>query len=115
VVKIPSEIISLRPHVILKCTISIAPGVNYTTQWRGPGDTGAIDPVTNTDRYVITNGRVRLPDGSEMPGTMLTIRRLSYQDAGLYTCSVRSLAAPNEEIPSSSMVSATIDLQLDGE
>jgi hypothetical protein len=115
VVKIPSEAIPLTPRVILSCALSIAPGVNYTTQWRGPGDTGAIDPVTNTDRYAITNDRVRSPDGSESPGTTLAIRRLSYEDAGLYTCSGRSLAASNEEVPSSPMVSATIDLQLDGE
>ena len=113
VLKIPSETFSLRPRAILSCALSIAPGVRYTTQWSGPA--GIIDPNTNTDCYVITEGVLRLTNGSDFPGTTLAIRKLSYQDAGVYTCSGRSLAASNEEVPSSSWVSAEIDLQLDSE
>lgn len=114
-VKIPSETLTLRPRVILSCVVSITPGVDYTTQWTGPGDVGIIDPVTNAEKYTIT-GIVRLQNSSDLPGTTLAIRRLSYRDAGLYTCSGRSTATSNEEVPStSSMVSATIDLQLNSE
>ena len=113
--KIPSETFSLKPRIILSCALSIAPGVRYRTQWSGPGDAGIIDPITNTDSCVITEGILRLMNGSDFPGTTLAIRKLSYQDAGVYTCSGRSLAATNEEVPSSSWVSAEIDLQLDSE
>ena len=116
-VEIPSERLALRTRVILSCVVSTTPGVDYTTQWTGPGDVGIIDPVTNADKYNVTEGNIPIPNGSTLPGTTLTIRRLSYRDAGLYTCSGRSTAtSTNEEVPStSSMVSATIDLQLNSE
>ena len=113
VVKIPSENFPLRPRLFLSCALSIAPGVNYATQWSGPDDTGMIDPATNVDHYAITEGNVHLMNGSDFPGTTLAIHKLSYQDAGVYICSVRSLAGSNEEVPS--WVSARIDLQLDSE
>lgn len=116
-VEIPSERLALRPRVILSCVISTTPGVDYTTQWTGPGDVGIIDPITNAaDKYDVTEGNVPIQNGSMVPGTTLAIRRLSYRDAGLYTCSGRNTATSNEEVPStSSMVSATIDLQLNSE
>lgn len=113
VVKIPSETLALRPRVRLSCALSIALGVDYTTQWSGPGDAGIINPNTTADQYAITEDPLPLMDGSEVPGTTLTIRKLSYQDAGVYICSVRSLAVSNEEAPS--LVSAEIDLQLESE
>ena len=109
----PSETFPLRPRLILSCALSIAPGVNYETQWSGPEDAEIIiDPATNVDHYAITEDTVRLMNGSVFPGTKLAILKLSYQDAGVYTCSGRSLAGSNE-IPS--WVSATINLQLDSE
>ena len=117
-VEIPSERLALRPRVILSCVVSTTPGLDYTTQWMGPGDVGIIDPITNAaDKYNVTEGNVPIQNGSMLPGTTLTIRRLSYRDAGLYTCSGRSTTtSSNEEVPStSSMVSATIDLQLNSE
>ena len=113
VVKIPSETFPLRPRAVLHCALSIAPGVNYATQWSGPDDAGIIDPATNVAHYAITKGNILLLNGSESPGTTLTIHKLSYQDAGVYICSGRSLAGSNEEVPS--WVSAKIDLQLDSE
>ncbi len=108
-VKIPSEMYALRPRAVLHCALSLAPGVSYTIQWIGPGDVGIIDPTTN-DHYNITESTLQLRNGSELPGTTLSIHKLSYQDAGVYTCSGRRL-----EESASSWVSATIDLQLDRE
>ena len=109
VVKIPSETYTLRPHVILPCALSLAPGVNYATQWKGPGHIG----LTTNDYYTIAEEAVRLTNGSELPGTKLIMHKLSYQDAGVYTCYGRRLEDPNNPAPS--WESAEIDLQLDRE
>ena len=111
-VKIPSETRALTPQVTLQCVLS--PGTfNYVTQWTGPGDVGIIDPGISADRYTITDDTIEFVNGSQEFLTTLIICQLSYQSAGVYTCSGRNMIIESDEAPS--WVSATIDLQLDRE
>ena len=116
-VVIPSESYSLSSTVMLRCALTLSPGVDYEIQWRGPGDIGIINPATS-DRYtiILTTYESQNDNDSDWSGTKLTIHNLSYQDAGLYTCSgrIRQVESNATEL-ASSWVSATINLQLDCE
>lgn len=98
---------------MLRCALTLSPGVDYETQWRGPGDVGTINPATS-DRYtiVVTTYESQDDNDPDWSGTKLTIHKLSYQDAGLYTCRGRIRQVESNAELTFSWVSATIDLQL---
>ena len=106
-VVIPSLLSNLMPGVPLICGLNpdtLEPNVNYTTRWIVPG--GEI--ITSTQgRFVFSESRVSLSTGL-LPGTILVVTGLSYQDAGTYTCEGRSTA------PGASLLwaSASFELQL---
>ena len=109
---IPSESHPLNSTATLHCVLSLSPDISHETRWIGPGDVGLIDPTTS-DRYTITNTTFELQNGPpHWSKTKLTIHKLSYQDAGVYTCTGRTPVESNELV--SSWMSATIGLQLDG-
>ena len=59
--------------------------------------------TSSRDRFVLNEGTRLVPD------TMLVVARLSYQDAGVYTCEGRSTNQSDEISP---WESATFELQL---
>ena len=83
---------------------TLTPNVNYTTRWRLPG--GEIVNST-TGCFVLTEGAVFI-GGRSVPGTVLLVLQISYQDAGMYTCEGRS-TAPGA---SAQWAAASFELQL---
>ena len=112
-VVIPSELHPLNSVATLRCVLTLSPGVDYESQWTGPGDVGVINPAMS-DRYTVfhTTYESQNEADPDWSGTKLLIHKLSYQDAGLYTCSGRRRV---ESKLASSWVAATINLQLDRE
>ena len=106
-VVIPSRAIILIAGIPLTCGLkpdTLEPNVNYTTRWMLPN--GQI--ITSSQgRFVFSESRVSL-NNEPLPGTILVVTGLSYQDAGTYTCEGRSTA------PGASTVwaSASFELQL---
>ena len=95
------------PSIPLVCGLNpdtLEPNVDYTTRWILPD--GQI-VTSNQGRFVFMEGRVSV-NNEPLPGTILVVTGLSYQDAGTYTCEGRSTA------PGASTVwaSASFELQL---
>ena len=90
-VVIPSRTNILMPGIPLICGLSpdtLEPNVNYTTRWILPNG----QTITSSQgRFVLSENRVSLNNGT-LPGTILVVTRLSFQDAGTYTCEGRSTA-----------------------
>ena len=107
-VAIPSQTNILTPGIPLVCGLNpdtLEPNVNYTTRWIVPG--GQI--ITSTQgRFVFHEDRVSL-NNALLPGTVLVVTGLSFQDAGNYTCEARSNAFPGA---SPLWASASFELQL---
>ena len=61
------------------------------------------------ERFRVTQGGVATQAGVRI-ATLLFIRNITYQDAGNYTCEVRSSSAPAQ----SPWLLATVELQLEG-
>ena len=106
-VVIPSLLSNLMTGVPLICGLNpdtLEPNVNYTTRWIVPG--GEI--ITSTQgRFVFSENRVSLST-ELLPGTILVVTGLSYQDAGTYTCEGRSTAPGASPL----WASASFELQL---
>ena len=103
-------LLELMPGLPLVCSLepeTLTPGVNYTTRWILPG--GEIITST-TGRFVFSESLVSI-NNRNVPGTVLVLMLMSYQDAGMYTCEGRSTA------PGASAIWATdsFDLQLNCE
>ena len=95
------------PGIPLICGLNpdtLEPNVNYTTRWIVPD--GQII-TSNQGRFVFSESRVFFSTGT-LPGTILVVTSLSYQDAGTYSCEGRS-AAPGA---STLWASASLELQL---
>ena len=100
----------LMPGFPLVCSLepdTLTPGVNYTTRWILPG--GEIINSTK-GRFVFTEGPVSV-SGRNVPGTVLVVTELSYQDAGMYTCEGRS----TDPGASAQWATASFELQLNCE
>ena len=81
---------------------------NYTSSWTLPSREMITFGLPHSDtRFVVQQGPAQFQDLGFLPATLLIIQRLSYNDAGMYTCSVR-----NSSELSSPPVTATIELQL---
>ena len=88
---VPSMTNTLMPGLRLVCGLepeTLTPGVNYTTRWILPQ--GEIINST-TGCFVLTEDPVTI-SGRNVPGTVLVVLQISYQDAGMYTCEGRSTA-----------------------
>ena len=86
---------------------TLDPDVNYTTQWIVPG--GQI--INSTEgQFIFTESMVSIYSRA-LPGTILIVTKMSYQDAGMYICEGRS-TAPGA---STQWASASIELRLNGE
>lgn len=110
VIKIPSESHPLRSLAPLICGIeptSLMPQLNYTSQWITPA--GEIVNFTNNN-FAFIEGEIRVNATKTYPATILWVKRLTYKDAGVYTCQVRSTTA--SENSRSPWVSVNIELQL---
>ena len=107
VVKIPSVSIRLTTRVPLVCGLEPTSLVqdNYTSRWITPR--GEI-VTSSRGRFVLTEGTVTVNFTILVTGTMLDVARLSYQDAGVYTCEGR-ITNSDESSP---WISATFELQL---
>ena len=82
------------PNALLTCALtpmSLTPQ-NYTSRWTTPGSMviSSTNPPSRGSRYVISNGRVTIQNGTQFPITLLGIASLSYQDAGEYTCEAQT-------------------------
>ena len=86
---------------------TLSTGVNYTTRWVLPG--GEIVNTTR-GRFVLTENIVSIGDRN-LPGTVLVVTEIAYQDAGMYTCEGRS-TAPGASIQ---WAAASFELQLNCE
>ena len=60
------------------------------------------------ERFRVSQGAVNTPQGDRQ-STLLLVLNLSYQDAGNYTCEVRSSVSTQ-----SPWLSASVELQLEG-
>ena len=106
-VVIPSRANILIAGIPLTCGLkpdTLEPNVNYTTQWILP-DGQTI--TSNQGRFVFSESRVSFST-EILPGTILVVVGLSYQDAGTYMCEGRST------VPGASTLwaSASFELQL---
>ena len=83
--------------------------VNYTSSWTLPSrETITFGLPNSNTRFTVQQGPAQFLDVSgQLPATLLAIQRLSYLDAGMYTCSVR-----NSSEVSSPPVTAVIELRL---
>ena len=106
-VVIPSQIHALMPGIPLICGLNpdtLEPSVNYTTRWILPN--GQI--ITSSQgRFTFSESRISLST-RKLPGTILVVTSLSYQDAGTYTCEGRSTAPGASPL----WASASFELQL---
>ncbi len=107
---VPSLTNTLMPGVPLSCVLepdTLQPTVNYTTRWILPGG----EMISSTGgRFIIAESMVVI-NVRQLPGTILVVTQLSYQDAGTYTCEGRS-TAPGASIQ---WASASFELQLNCE
>ena len=106
-VVIPSRTHALMPGIPLVCGLNpdtLEPNVNYTTRWMLPD--GQIITFSQ-GRFVFSESRVSL-NNEPLPGTILVVNGLSYQDAGTYTCEGRSTAPGASPL----WASASFELQL---
>ena len=107
-VVIPSQTNILMAGIPLICGLNpdtLEPNVNYTTRWILP-DGQTI--TSNQGRFVFSESRVSLNITGLLPGTILVVTRLSYRDAGTYTCEGRSTAPGASTL----WASASFELQL---
>ena len=95
------------PGLPLICGLEPDTLVNYTTRWLLPR--GEIIS-SNEGRFVFTESNVSI-DNRPLPGTVLVITHMSYQDTGTYTCQGIS-TAPGA---STQWASASFELQLNCE
>ena len=82
--------LDLMPGLPLLCGLesdTLPPDFNYTTRWRLPGR--EIINSTRPERFVLSENLVSI-GGRSIPGTVLVVLQISYQDAGMYTCEGRS-------------------------
>ncbi len=90
-IMVPSLTNILMPGVPLSCGLepdTLERNVNYTTRWILPGQ----EIVDSTGgRFVFSENMVSI-NSRALPGTVLIVTALSYQDAGTYTCEGRSTA-----------------------
>ena len=107
---IPSLTHKLMPGIPLVCGLNpdtLEPNINYTTRWILPNG----QTITSSQgRFVFSESRVALNIGP-LPGTVLVVTELSFQDAGNYTCEARSTAPEASPL----WVSASFELQLNCE
>ena len=107
---VPSQTNTLLPGLPLSCGLepdTLEPNVNYTTRWIVPG--GQIINSTE-ERFLFSESMVSI-DGRQLPGTILVVINIFYQDAGTYICEGRS-TAPGASIQ---WASANIEVQLNCE
>ena len=100
------------PRVPLVCGLkpeTLAPRVNYTTRWILPGGREIVN--ASRGRFVFSESQVSI-NNREVPGTVLIVRQLSYQDAGTYTCEGRSTASG---VSTTQWATASFELQLNCE
>ena len=84
---------------------------DYVSRWTIPSGV-TITSMTNLpgfERFRVSQGAVNTPQGDRQ-STLLIVLNLTYQDAGTYTCEVRSSSAPAQ----SPWLSAAVELQLEG-
>ena len=94
---------SVSSFAILICDIRPA-NASITSRWITPHGR-IISEETESDRYTLTDGRTFTG-----LGTILAIHRISYKDAGVYTCEVVSRGATCRRFP----VSSSVQLVLQG-
>ena len=107
--------------VLLICGLESTTGLpieqlNTTTRWITPR--GEIVDSTG-GRFTFIEGEVLVNSTTRYPATVLWINRLSYRDAGVYTCQGRNTdVVPNRRVrksrDQSRWSSATVELQLGG-
>ena len=86
---------------------TLSPGINYTTRWRLPGER-----IVNSTlgRFVLSETRLMI-NNRDLPGTLLVVTRLSYEDAGTYACEGRNNASG---VSATQWATASFELQLNG-
>ena len=87
--------------------------VDYISRWTIPSGETYTFGVTNPpgfERYQVVQGPADTRQGVQREATLLFLENLSYQDAGNYTCEVRSSSGSAQ----SPWFSASVELQLEG-
>ena len=85
---------------------------DYVSRWTIPSGETLTYMVHNPpgfERYRILQGPAGQGQNVRMEATLLFMEMISYQDAGNYTCEVRSSSSPQ-----SPWFSASVELQLEG-
>lgn len=62
---------------------------NFTSRWTTPTSTVVTSTGGPVSNYLVTTLIFPISNGTEFPGTVLAIQRLSYLDAGQYICEGR--------------------------
>ena len=86
---------------------------DYDSRWTIPSGeifTYRVPNPPGFERYQVVQGPTDTRQGVQRESTLLFIERLTYQDAGNYTCEVRSSSASAQ----SPWLSASFELQLEG-
>ena len=86
---------------------------DYVSRWTIPSGETLTYWVTNPpgfERYQVVQGTADTHQGVRREATLLFLENLSYQDAGNYTCEVRSSSGSAQ----SPWFSASVELQLEG-
>jgi hypothetical protein len=106
-ITVPSVSFELMAGLILSCGLELEGVTDYETQWILPGGGEMVDSTSSSGRFIVFELPVSI-NGRNLPGTLLSIFQLSYQDTGTYTCEGRSTAPGASTL----WASASFELQL---
>ena len=112
--KIPVQVLpgkaSLTRFTFLSCLPEPNSQLNqsdYVSRWTTPSGEMFKITILGFEQFTVLQGTDQ--EGRQL--TLLRVAKLSYQDAGNYTCEVKSSSAPAQ----SPWLSASVELQLEGE
>lgn len=104
---LPGDDSQLNSFTFIICAIEPV-NISVDTRWVLPS--GKIISRAQEGRFLVSRGEAALRNGETSLSSLLLIQNLSYHDAGIYTCEVRSTSMCEQDWPTS----ATVELQLQG-
>ena len=106
---LPGDAGQLNSFTFIICAIEPV-NVSVDTRWVLPSGKIIVSGSQEGGRFLASQGEVALRNGGTSFSSLLFIQNLSYHDAGVYTCEVRSTSMCEQDWPTS----ATVELQLQG-
>ena len=105
---LPDDMLRTSQVIICHLTpVSLVPNQDYESRWITPTGIIVTESSNLLGRYAVTEGTVPV-DEMSVPGTIMVVQSLSYQDAGTYTCEARKTNSTDLN----DWISANIELQL---